>query len=292
MPTLKGLYAQAQAGSDLVVTGPHYDWLERLEHEQMPSARAMAFQIRAALRDFKHPRPGRFSPSSMGECPRRIMFDFAGAPALGFNVDNQEMMDHGTVSHLKWQVEGLTMGYMTQAEVWVEDTDLMAGGSMDAELSDGSLFELKSAGPWVYNKVVLDGRAPKWENLLQIGTYFILSDKDWASVVYEDRGTGQFHEFRVQRDPKIEREVLRRLASYKRYAEDDALPPQLADCEIRMGTVFKRCPYRGMCHIPDSITTAATMSESESRGRRTPLAGALPQWAQLLLKTARELEEL
>ena len=291
MPTLKGLYQQAQAGANLVVTGPHYEWLERLEHEQVPSARAMAFLIRAHLRQFKHDRTRRISPSSMGECPRRIMFDYAGAPALAFDDNSQEMMDHGTISHLKWQVEGLTMGYMAEAEHWVENTELMVGGSMDAVLADNSLFELKSAGPWVYNKVVLDAKAPKWENLLQVGTYFVLYDTDWASIVYEDRGTGQFHEFRVQRDARVEREVLRRLESYRRYAANDELPPQLADCELRMGTVFRRCPYRGMCHIPDSITTAATMPESPVYGKRTPLAEALPDWAQALLRSAEELED-
>lgn len=284
MPTLRGLFEQAQTGQDLVVTGPHVQWLERLEEAQLPNAKAMAFVIRALLRDFKHPRPGRFSPSSMGKCPRRIMFDFAGAPQEAPDIDNQEMADHGTISHLKWQIEGLTMGYMNAAEVWVEDPTLLVGGSADAELADGSLFELKTVHPFVYNKVVLDAKKPKWEALLQIHTYFILHGAEWASVVYEDRGGGQFHEFRIERDPKIEREVMRRLRSYRSYAEADELPPQLADCELKIGTVFRRCPYREMCHVPKTLSEV-TVRPGE------PLATALPEWAQEALVFAHLLEQ-
>ena len=289
-PTLRGLYEQAQTGANLVVTGPHVQWLERLEHEQVPNAKALAFVIRALLHDFKHPRPGRFSPSSMGECPRRIVFEHAGAPQLPPDIDNQEMMDHGTISHLKWQIEGLTMGYMREAEVWVEDPDLWVGGSIDAELADASLFECKTVHPFVYNKIVLDTKKPKWEALLQIGTYFMLHGADWASVVYEDRGGGQFHEFRIERDDKIEREVLRRLKSYKSYVEADELPPQLADCEIKIGTVFRRCAFREICHVPKTYSQSMALPVIDAPGQ-VPLAAALPDWAQRAIAFAHELEE-
>ena len=290
MSRLKDLVTSAHNGEDLMVTAPHAEWLERLEHEQRPNARAMAYVIRILLGDFKHERAGRFSPSSMGECARRLVFGYAGAPQLPPDIDNQEMMDHGTAAHLKWQIEGLTMGYMTDAEVWVEDKDLLVGGSMDAELYDGSIFELKTAGPWVYNKIVLDQRQPKWENLMQANTYFMLSGADWASVVYEDRGSGQFHEFRVERDPKIEKEIVRRLRSYKSYVESDELPPQLADCEVRMGTVFRRCPYRKICHKVDSVSSAAALSAGDD-GRVVPLSQALPSWAAELVEYAKTLSE-
>lgn len=290
MPTLKELVRSAHENEDLVVTGPHTTWQEMLEHEQLPSQAAVHHVIRVLLRQYKHPRKGRFSPSAVGECPRRVVFGFAGAPQEAPDIDSQEIMDHGSMGHLKWQLEGLTLGYMTAAEVWVEDQDLLVGGSMDAELEDASIFELKTAIMGVYNKIVLDNRAPKWEHLLQVHTYFLLSGADWASVVYEDRGTGAFHEFRVPRDAKIEREVLRRLASYKRYVEDDALPPMLDMCEQRIGNVYRRCPYRKVCHLATDVSTAVSLP---APGFRPPdESGALPEWATTLLACIGTLEDL
>jgi hypothetical protein len=289
MASLKELVRSAQAGENLVVTAPHADWMEMLEHEQRPNAKALRYVVRALLGDFKHERSGRFSPSSMGECPRRILFEYAGAPRLAKDIDSQEMADHGTAAHLKWQIEGLTMGYMTEAEVWVDDPELMVGGSIDAELVDSSIFELKTVHPFVYNKIVLDQRAPKWEHLLQVNTYLMLSGADWCSVVYEDRGSGQFHEFRISREPKIEKEVIRRLQGYKRHALDDTLPPQLPDCELRVGATYRRCPFRMMCPKPRSLHEASELA-SGAHGQYVPVGEALPAWAAELLEHMAALE--
>ena len=86
----------------------------------------------------------------------------------------------------------------------------------------------------------------------------LLADRDRASVVYEDRGSGQFHEFRVGRDPEIEKEVLRQLKAFKSYIEADELPPMLDMCEQKMGSVYKRCPYRQDCPRLDSVSLAQT----------------------------------
>lgn len=288
MSSLKSLIQDAHEGSVKVVTGPHVEWLERLEHEQVPNLKAIRHVVKVLLRQYKHPRKGRFSPSNMGECPRRILLSFAGAPELQVDIDNQEMMDHGSFGHLKWQIEGLTMGYMKEAEVWVHDEDLMTGGSIDGVLFDDSLFELKTAAMSVYNRIVVDLRQPKYENLLQVAIYFLLTGETRASVVYENRGIGDFHEFRVEADAKIEKEVIRRLASYKRYAEDDALPPMLDQCEQRIGTVYRRCPFRQVCPIPKKLSDVEAIEVDESRV--IPLEEISPTWATALLKYLEMLE--
>lgn len=288
---LKRIYEQAVAGTNLVVTGPHYEWMETPEDEQLPSRKAMAHVIRVLLRQFKHQRVGRFSPSSMGECPRKVVFGYAGAPQEAPDAELTEMADHGTMAHLRWQLEGLTMGYMDEGEVWVEDKDLLTGGSMDGRLVDGSIFELKTAAPGVWNRIVLDNKAPKWEHLMQAHTYFILSDATWASVVYEDRAYGNFHEFRVERDDKIEREVLRKLRGLKQWVLDDELPPLLDMCDQKMGKVFRGCEYRKICHGPVTVTDAQALHRGEDSGRQLPLGEALPDWAQRTLRLVSELEE-
>lgn len=254
MPTLKGLLQEANRGNDLVVTHPHSNWMETPEEEQVYSEEAIQFAIDVWHRKFKHPRPGRFSPSAMGECHRRVVLGFAGAPQVPPAAENQEMMDHGTWTHLKWQMEGITLGYMKAAEVWTYDKDLLCGGSMDAKLIDGSGFELKSAGLSIYNRIVGREGWPKFENLLQDATYKLLDDFDWSSVVYEDRSSGNFHEFRVPRQRKYEDEVIKRLKSYKAFAEADELPPVLDECEMKVGTTYKRCPFRKVCLKAKSLS--------------------------------------
>ena len=294
MPTLKALIEDASAerppGSDLVVTGPHYEWLERLEEEQMPSAKAMAHVVRALLRDFKHERSGRFSPSSMGECARRIVFGYAGAPQLPPDVDNQEMMDHGTISHLKWQIEGLTMGYMQEAEVWVHDPDLMVGGSLDGVLHDGSVFEEKTSSMFVYNKIVLDQKQPKWEHLLQVHTYFLLTGADWASVVYEDRSYRA-----VPRVPD-------RAASPRSSGRSSAgSTPTGATSRTTPCPRSWRCASRGSARPTGRARTARSatsrhVSEAQALprgtdlGRSVPLGEALPVWARELIEHVKSME--
>lgn len=284
MPTLKDLVRDAYEGGHLIVTGPHYDWMELTDPERIPSEKALVHMIKVMLQQYKHPRKHRFSPSSMGECARRLVFGWAGMPQIPSDPELDEMAGHGNTAHLRWQVEGLTLGYMKEAEVWVEDKDLMSGGSMDGRLVDDSIFELKTKAPGVYNRVVIDNRIPIYENLLQVHNYFLLSGADWASVVYEDRAYGNFHEFRIARDSKLEREVIRRLNSYRRYVEDDLLPPVLADCELRMGKVYKQCPYRKDCLVLDrEKKTKVSDAEAFGDARTVSEEIVLPEWAQELI---------
>lgn len=261
MGNLKGLYAEALRGNDLVVTQPHARWLATPEEEQRYSDRAKEHVQKAMSGDFKHPRPGRFSPSSMGKCHRRVMFDYAGAPQHPAKPAMMEMADAGSWSHMKWQSEGLTTGWAKDAEVWVYDSDLRCGGSADAVLTDDSLFELKTANTYVYRRIVDINAWPKSENLLQVAVYLLLLDLQWSSVVYEDRSSGQFHEFRVPRDAARETEALRRLKLYRMYAEDDELPQVLDECKGEGGTTFLGCPYRDICIKSVSVSEHGKVSQ-------------------------------
>ena len=260
MTSLKDLVKNADANVNLFVTGPHYKWMEKAEEDQVYSPEAIQHVQDVLSRKYKHERSGRFSPSSMGMCPRRQVLSFAGAPQVGFDEASLEMMDHGTWIHLKWQAEGITMGWMAAGEVWVHDEGLRCGGSMDGRNSDGSMFELKSAAPSVYTRTVADNKAPKYENMLQVATYELIADIDFASVVFEDRAYGNFHEFRIARTAKLEREVIRRLKSLNQWVDDGELPPMLEECEMRIGKVFKSCPYRKICHIPKNLAEAQALS--------------------------------
>lgn len=289
---------RASAGPDLMVVGPHSNWMERLEHEKRPSKKAVLFAIKALLGGFKHERPGRFSPSAIGNpfvpCNRAVLFGYAGAPQLPPAIESNEMMDHGTIGHLKWQMEGLTEGYMAEAEVWAYDDDLLCGGSIDAILDDGSVFELKTAGTFAYNRIVTRDQEVKFETEIQGGIYMLLRDVDWASYVYEDRSSGSFHEFRKPRSAKIEAEIYRRLKLLKAYMETDALPPPLDMCTQRVGQTYKMCGYRKICPLMTSVSDAqdfALVNGEPEIGRVVPEVEAIPRWAESVLTYLHSLEE-
>lgn len=256
MTSLKNLVKAAHSGHELVVTGPHTEWIEMEETQQIYSDAAIEHVRKALKREYKVARIGRFSPSSVGKCSRRLAYGYAGAPQIPFDIDTTEIVDHGTWTHLKWQAEGLTMGYMTGVEQWIEDADLMIGGSTDASLYDESVFELKSAAPSVFSRVVLTNGAPMEENLDQATIYMMLLGADWTSLVYEDRAYGGFHEFRIQMDSHRERRLIKLLTRLRAMVEADELPEPLDDCVMRQGKVFKGCPYRKVCHKLNTVSEA------------------------------------
>jgi hypothetical protein len=223
-----------------------------------------------------------------------VLFGYAGAPQLPADIESAEMMDHGSIDHIKWQMEGMTMGYLKEPEVWVYDEDLLCGGSMDGILADDSVFELKTANTFAYSRVVTRDREPKFETLIQLGIYMMLADKDWGSVVYEDRGGGSFHEFRLKRDAAIEKEVLRRLHLLKAYLEADELPQMLDGCTQRIGQTYKMCGYRKICPLLTSVTDAQNVGYDVidlEIGRLVPTEETLPSWSEKIIEYIANLQE-
>jgi hypothetical protein len=274
--------------------------MKRLEHEKRPSKEALIHSIRYLMGDYKHERTGRFSASAIGNpfvpCKRAVVFGFAGTPQLPPSSESGEMMDHGTMDHLKWQIEGLTDGYMTEAEVWVHDVDLMVGGSIDAELHDLSLFELKTAGEYAYRRTVTDNGDVKYETKIQGAIYMLLRDRPWTSYVYENRSGGKFHEFRIERDSRIEADVMVRLHTLKAFVEADELPPMLEECVRHKGTAYGYCGYRKVCPLMSTVTEAQDLAVQaalvdQEFGRIVPDEEIMPDFAVRALAVAANLTE-
>lgn len=286
MTSLKSLINSAISGEQLIVTGPHYDWMERLEIDKVPSPKAIAHVIRVHLRHYKRPRAGRFSASAMGGCRRATVFGFANAPQVKTESAGEEIFAQGTEAHIRWQIEGLTMGYMKDAEVWVEDKDLRVGGSMDAQLHNDDVFELKSGAPTVFRRIVVDAMWPDGKHIAQADTYMLLKDVPNASIVYEDRGYGDFHEFRVPRDARRERNIVRELRTLNRYVDEDDLPPMLDDCELRLGKTYRQCFFRKICpkvHTVSEAQAAGKKAKAEDSGLQVAEGQEMPEWITKVL---------
>lgn len=257
MPSLRQLLDTAEKGVELVVVPEHANWLEMTEEEQYELIREMRPVIQPALErlifgESKHERSGRISASGLGGCLRAQLFSYGGAPKIGENPDNIDLMSMGTHDHLWWQIEGLAMGWLREVERFVGDG--FVGGSIDGDGVDVGVFELKTVRESIFTRVVQVEKTPVLSHELQFDFYGEMMDVDTGSIVYQERGGGAYYEFRVERKPEIARAreaIVERLGNH---VNDDTLPPMLEDCEQRQGTIYRQCPYRKFCPKATSVT--------------------------------------
>lgn len=245
MSTLKQMLQSAQTGQQLYVTPAHVRWMERPESERVPTEAVFAIMKDVILGERQHPRSERYSPSSLGMCNRRVLYGYHGAQQDPTPVDSLDLMFIGTTMHRQWQWEGLTAGYMRDVEVWTTD-EARLGGSMDAVLDDGSIFELKTMRSQVYSRLASEP-APKFEHLLQIEAYMRCSGRTQASVLYQDRDSGQTREYRVLSSPYHSDKLDELLERLDYHVDIDVLPQMLNDCQTKTGWVYKSCPYATTC---------------------------------------------
>jgi hypothetical protein len=274
---------------------PRHDaWMALPEDQQLWSPEAIQFAYDVLAGKYKHDRAGRVSPSAVGDgCERLLLFAFAQAPQSPFPKANKEKMSAGEFHHLRWQMEGLTAGYMNAGELWIHSEALRCGGSADARLIDGSLFELKSTAGHLFKCAREMLKPPEERNtkrytawdyfqglhnkhLKQIETYHLVDEvgasergeqrllSDWASLVYQNAGEpGEMVEFRLHTSPERRREIHRVLESLHDWIDIDDLPDMLEGCRRIVDgesatekelTLYSRCQYRDHCPTATGLT--------------------------------------
>lgn len=290
MPSLRDVVAKAHGMAPTLAAGPdtvypdyyaprHEAWLRLPERDREWSPEALDHARKVFAGEYKHERIGRFSPSSMGsDCHREMLFSFVGAPKLPGSVQNEDKAESGTFEHLRWQMEGLTMGWLSSAEGWIHNEDLRCGGSMDGIGEDGSLFEYKNTASHLFASIKTGkGSAKEFarkmvkKHKLQMATYKVIDkmmDKprlgDFGSLVYQDAGTKEVYEIRVKFSDEREDEVHQLLGGLHEWIDLNALPEMLDGCaaSITPGEVptnaekgvYARCAYREWCPTAKMVT--------------------------------------
>ena len=259
----------------------HLAWMQLPEERRAWSPEAVQFAYDVLAGKYKKPRDRRISPSSLGDhCERLLLFGFGGWPKEPFPIPNAEKMAAGEFHHLRWQMEGLSAGYMDMGEAWVHSEALRCGGSGDGRLADGSLFELKSTASHLFDALRNQrGSALNYvmgmhtKHKLQMEAYWLVDEvsaaeqgrprllTDWGSLVYQDAGDPQkLLEFRLHSSPSRRAEVHRILEGLHDWIDLNQLPDMLDACrKAHFGTVgsevitdkeqviYARCPYRRSC---------------------------------------------
>lgn len=234
--------------SGLPITVMHEKWVsENPEPVYSVQARAFATGQLAGITGSQRRRKRMFRASSTHTCKRRQVLAFIGHPARKEEITSTlgNIFATGNFMHLKWQMTGLTAGWLAEAEVPMDRDDLNAGGTADGVLYTGGGFEYKTINDRGYTWVMTSGI--KEDHQEQVDNYMFLGDLDHYSIVYENKNNGEWREFRRERDEANMKRVVRRFEELNEFVSDRKLPPVLDDCRAETGVKFRQCPFRDTC---------------------------------------------
>jgi hypothetical protein len=243
---LKDLMRAVQ--NDLPVTLRHERWLiANGDASYSPEAIEFARQQLAGEVGGSRSRALGFRASGMGKCPRARLFAITGTQGIvAVDSRSSNTFQTGHFLHLKWQMAGLTEGWLAKAEVPLYSEDLNLGGTADGFIYDGSLFEFKTINKRNYDYVTRTG--PLINHKLQTGAYKLLEPSlEAVSIVYENKETGEWREYREYFPNEVIEAVLGELEVLNAALRAKVMPPMLDPCERGEGHVFRQCPFREVC---------------------------------------------
>lgn len=234
-------------GAELPITMRHERWLET-NSNPVYSDKAMRFASNVLSHDVggSRKRTSLFRSSAAGSCARRQLYTANKVPGISeISSDLANIFATGNFLHLKWQMAGLTEGWLAVAEYAVESKEYSFGGTLDGILYDGSLFEFKSINSRGFASVNQYG--PKDDHILQAHGYMWLANLPAVSFVYENKDNGEWREFRMERDELIVDAVVGMVDDMERHHKEQTYPEPLSKCVDREGMNYRQCPFRDIC---------------------------------------------
>lgn len=224
-------------------------------------------------------RTGKFYPSSVGACKRKIayqMLGYVGKPKEGRNI---LIMDNGTYFHERMEKLFDDMGIMIAPELKLKDEELRISGRSDAIIwnfmkregdvypddkviklykptdgedelvyeglaSDVLIVEFKSIKSKGYNDYIPKTK-PKKEHEMQLQLYFYLTGIRAGLVYYENKDTQEQKYFYVQYNQTIIDEIIHDIRTVIHIIDQGQLPerefqPTSFECRY--------CDFRDICH--------------------------------------------
>lgn len=230
--------------SDLVISARHEAWAVGNDAHPVYSDAALRFAA-DQLSKGDRLRRGTVSASSLGECRRYQQFVYLGMPKLPPDAKNAAKMQNGTFMHLRWQMEGLSEGWLARAEVPVHDKVYGLTGTMDGLLDDDSILELKSINANGFSRVQTFG--PLIPHLFQMATYMLCTGREKGVFLYECKDDQEYKEIVVsRRDVDVDRAEETARAVWNTI-ETKRLEEPLSNCMDQKGWVYSSCPFRDRC---------------------------------------------
>lgn len=234
--------------NDLPVTVVQERWLTANRNPSYsPEALAFAADQLAGITGSQRLRKRMFRASGTHTCKRRQVLKYIGHPEIGEQLTSSQANTFATGNfyHLKWQMQGLTAGWLAKAEVPMDKAELNAGGTADGLLVGGEGWECKSINDRGYTRVTNYG--PLEDHGEQMDNYMFLGNLERYSIIYENKNNGEWREFVRNRDEKNMRLVVERFEELNQFVVDKKLPVIIPDCKKEEGAKFRQCPFKDTC---------------------------------------------
>jgi len=224
-------------------------------------------------------RVGKFYPSSVGNCRRKIAYQMMGYPGKTIPGKNLLIMDNGTYFHNRMEELFERMNILIAPELKLKHDELRISGRSDAIIwnfmkpegsvvegdkeielykptddgqelvykglaSDVMIVEFKSINTKNFEKY-LPKTKPKKEHEMQLQLYFYLTGIREGLVYYENKNTQEQKYYHVTYDQSIIDEVISDIQYVITHIDAGTLPPrdyQPLDFQCRY------CDFRDICY--------------------------------------------
>lgn len=219
----------------------------------------------------------RFYPSSIGRCPRSVVYQMLGYIGTPKTGEDLLVLENGTWFHHRMEKLFKDMGILVAEELSIRDLELKISGRTDAIIWDWDAdVEAESANVQLYRppvgrektpKLVYDGpehliklaefksikasgfqklkTKPKPEHVSQLQLYFHLTGLTKGLLYYENKDNQDIKVYEVERDDELIAQILadiRDLVAHAERGELPARPYQPIDMPCRW------CDFRHICH--------------------------------------------
>lgn len=213
--------------------------------------------IRSELQKPRYDATGRFRASAAGSCFRYQELRYAGVQgdkAIDPRLAN--IFSDGKWRHLRWQAMLLHAGILLRPEEGLDWPAMRSWATMDGIgiVPDDHPhqdwrgkefgFELKGANPFGFQKDVKENNEAKDAHLDQVHRAFINGGFDLYVVIYENKGTQEWHEWVYEPDVKRVQFQMEELTTLNNDINTGNLAPMIPECAARKGYTFNYgCPY-------------------------------------------------
>lgn len=241
----------------LIITPTYKAWISA--HGDDPYPDWVVARIAELMAITPRERRGTFSASSAGSCLRAQEFAFSGVRPDVLATPSTELKQifhDGKWRHLKWQADLLTCGLLKHVEFGLDWPNMRSKGSMDGMgivpddhpnpawrgLTFG--FELKGVNPFQYPRYVKQ-KWPTETHREQIARYFLVSGVDLFVVIYENKGTQDFHEWVIAPNKAWIADSEWELRELNNAVDSQTYHPQQRLCAQRTGPFWEKCIWGG-----------------------------------------------
>jgi hypothetical protein len=196
---------------------------------------------------------------------RRQQFTYIGMPEMGFSAKTSAILQNGTFMHIRWQMAGLTEGFIREAEVPVpRNNSLKLSGTMDAIAYDGSIIEFKSANSGSFGRVVTFNE-PLHGHDMQLGTYMMVTGAEKGCLVYENKDTQEYKEIVITAEQVQTVMITRKLEELWQEISIERLAEPLG-AAYEAKAPCSTCPFRDNCLKVKSWDHAKEIADAHREG--------------------------